>query len=1059
LFGLQDQAAELTLMRSRATEWGGAAVRFQQVHDGLPVIGGELIVQVNGDNEILSAIGEVLPDLTLDTTPQVEAEAARLQALEVVAKTHDLSVEDLTTTEPELWIYNPVLLGGPGRPIDTLVWRIGVTPAQLLPVNELVLVDAQRGQVALHFNQVDTSLYRVIYDNNNDPNAGLPGAALVRTEGGAATGITDADNAYDYAGFTYDFYSTHHGRDSIDDDGMNLVSTVRYCDPAAPCPYANAFWNGQQMVYGAGYSSADDVVAHEMTHGVTDHESNLFYYMQSGAINEALSDIWGEFVDLSYTNGLDDDGAGVRWSMGEDLPGGSLRSMSDPTLYGDPDRMLSPYYYCGTSDNGGVHTNSGVANKAAFLMVDGGAFNGYSVAGIGIDKTARIWYEAQTTMLTSGADYQDLRDALSQACNNLVGTAGITSSNCQQVREAAAAAEMDQHPAACAPVHAPLCDEYGFNSQFNGTAPGWYAVATWGDWAVDANYLYTDGEPETASSVATYETYGDFDYNARMMRQGCDSCSSGLLVRGTPDPLSSENWWDEGYGFFYTRSGYVSVWRLKDGVYTPLQSWSLSDAVNVGDAWNTLRVVTEGPSLALYINGDLVWSGSDRDFTAGQVGLIMYRDSSSTGNLFQVDWATLEGGTPQTLFYDDFEHTLAGNWSWGATTGTNNWYYPATFNPYDFNATYGTSGDFNLWGYDQSSVSDSAIQMRSDVSLPAGDAAYLHFRHAHDFESAYDGGVIEVSIDGGAWSDAGYLITENGYNGILSTCCSNPLGGRDAYAGESYGYLSSRLDLSSLAGHDVRFRYRIGTDSSIDDLGWFIDDVRIYTCARSATRQYLPLVLNSRPSSGFSTSFAWSAPSWVIHSGTWGVNSDFLLTPGVQGGWASVSYAQDYTDVDYEVRLWRDGADGSANRIFVRATPNPLGADHNLHSYYSFQYTRDGSFSVWKRVNGTSTALQGWTTDPAINSGDAWNTLRVVADGPDLSFYISGTLVWSGTDTDLTSGRVGISMYRGASSTGDQLYANWATLSLPSRVRSDVSPPQNIPISPAVGVNPGEEGQ
>jgi Zn-dependent metalloprotease len=1058
LFGLHDQATELVLMRSRAAQWGGTVVRFQQVVGAVPVLGGELIVQLDSHNQVLSAIGEILPDVALETVPQANAEMARRQALEVVAKRYNLDPGDLNTTEPELWIYNPVLLGGPGRPTDTLVWRIEVNPVDVLPIRELVLVDALQGHVPLHFNQIGTSLYRLIYDNSNDPNAGLPGPTLVRYEGGAATGIADADNAYDYTGFTYDFYSTRYGRDSIDDGGMNLISTVRYCSPVDPCPFANAFWNGEQMVFGAGYSSADDMVAHEMTHGVTDYESNLFYYMQSGAINEAFSDIWGEFVDLNYTNGLDDDGPGVRWLLGEDLPGGAVRSMIDPPFYGDPDRMLSPFYYCGTSDNGGVHTNSGVANKAAFLMVEGGPFNGYTVGGIGIEKAAQIWYEVQTNMLTSGADYQDLSDALSQACNNLVGTAGITSYNCQQVREAAAATEMSQQPTSCAAVHAPLCDEYGFNSQFSGTSPGWYAVAELGDWAVDANYLYTDGEPETASSVATYESYGDFDYTARMTRQGCDSCTNGVMIRGAWDPLSPENWWDDGYGFFYSRNGYFSVWKFRSGTYTALQSWTTSEAINTFDAWNTLRVVAEGSNLSFYINGDLVWSGIDRDLAVGQVGLVMYRDLSSTGNLFQVDWATPDGGAPFTLFYDDFEHTLAGNWAWGTMSGSNDWYYPQTFNPYDFNATYGTSGDFNLWGYDQANISDAFIRMRSNVSLPPGDPAYLHFGHAHDFEYSYDGGVIEVSVDGGIWYDAGYLISENGYNGTLSTLYGNPLGGRPAFVGETYGYLSSRLDLSSLAGHDVRFRFRIGTDNSIDNLGWFIDDVRIYTCARSVSRQYLPVVLNPSSPSTFNASFTWAAPNWTIHSGVWGVDSSFLLSPGVQDRWASVSYGQDFSDVDYRVRLMRYGADGSSNRILIRSTPDPLAGDHNLYSYYSFQYARDGSFSVWKRVEGVSTPLQGWTTDPAVNPGDAYNTLRVVANGPDLSFYINGTLVWSGSDADLTSGRVGIGMYRGASDTGDWLYADWATLSSLSSVRSDRVAPQTIPISPIMAGHDHEEG-
>jgi hypothetical protein len=198
------------------------------------------------------------------------------------------------------------------------------------------------------------------------------------------------------------------------------------------------------MVYGLGFASADDVVAHEMTHGVTEYESGLFYINQSGAINESFSDIWGEFVDL--TNAKGNDTAPVKWFMGEDLPIGEIRDMSDPTQFGDPDRMRSENYWNHECDNGGVHINSGIGNKAAFLMTDGGSFNGVTVTGLGIEKVAKIFYEAQTNLLTSGSDYNDLANALQQACESLIGAAGITALDCQEVANAISATEMDQTP-------------------------------------------------------------------------------------------------------------------------------------------------------------------------------------------------------------------------------------------------------------------------------------------------------------------------------------------------------------------------------------------------------------------------------------------------------------------------------------------------------------------------------------------------------------------------------------------------------------------------------------
>jgi hypothetical protein len=220
--------------------------------------------------------------------------------------------------------------------------------------------------------------------------------------------------------------------------------------------YNNSFWNGSQVVYGDNdvFPLADDIVAHELTHGVTDYSSNLYYYYQSGAINESFSDLWGEAFD--QLNGIGLDEPQFAWLIGEELNTGAVRSMSDPTLFGDPDKMTSDNYHLGDLenlnlvefDNGGVHTNSGVNNKAVYLMVAGESFNGYTVHGIGWEKTLAIYYRAQTTLLNSGADYGDLYFAVQQACTSLIGgVEGITADDCEQVKFALDAVQMNQQPA------------------------------------------------------------------------------------------------------------------------------------------------------------------------------------------------------------------------------------------------------------------------------------------------------------------------------------------------------------------------------------------------------------------------------------------------------------------------------------------------------------------------------------------------------------------------------------------------------------------------------------
>lgn len=453
VFGVRDPAGELTVKRMRTDAGGRTIARYQQHYRNVPILGAELVTTLDAEGRMMAMSGEVAPQLQLQVEPQLPAATARSIAGQATAKWYGVDVRDLRITGPELSIYVPQLFK-PSAGQANLVWRVEVASIELRPIRELVLVNAATGAIALHFNQVHQARDRQTYSAGGT--ASLPGS-LVCDEGApdCTGGIdADADAAHRYASDTYDFYSSRHGRDGINDGGATIISTVAWNDGFS-CP--NAFWNGTQIVYCDTLPLADDVVAHELTHGVTQNESGLYYYYQSGAINESLSDIWGEFVDLTNTGGTDD--PSVRWQMGEDAValGGAIRDMADPTAFGDPDRMTSPNYYTGALDGGGVHTNSGVNNKAAFLMVDGDTFNGITVAGIGIDKAARIYYEAQTNLLTSGSDYADLYAALYQGCLNLVGTAGIVSADCEEVRKATGAVEMNEQPIADFNPDAQLC--------------------------------------------------------------------------------------------------------------------------------------------------------------------------------------------------------------------------------------------------------------------------------------------------------------------------------------------------------------------------------------------------------------------------------------------------------------------------------------------------------------------------------------------------------------------------------------------------------------------------
>lgn len=438
LWGLANPVSETRISKHRDDGEIGTMTRFQQLVGGVPVIGGELIVNLSSDMRVRSILGKTTTKPKIDTTPRVTAEAATAVATNLMASLYNARVDELVFSEPALAVYDSSLFTPLAQP-PALVWRFDIKTKRHLPINEFILVDAHGGRVVSNFNQAPRARNRMTYDASNVGTTGT--LACDESNPSCTGGSADAVKAHTYAGNTYDYYARNFGRDSIDGVGMSLISVVRICPPGEPCPYENAYWNGEQMAYGQGFADGEDVVAHELTHGVTEYESNLIYAYQSGAINESLSDVFGEFVQQS--NAAEPVGSGNRWLMGENLSIGAIRSMSDPTAFGDPDRMGSPLYHTASWDNGGVHINSGVNNKAAYLMVDGGSFNGRTVQPIGLAKAGRIYYRAQTNYLVSSSDYLDLYNALLQSCQDLVGTVGITNTDCLQVGLAAEAVEMN----------------------------------------------------------------------------------------------------------------------------------------------------------------------------------------------------------------------------------------------------------------------------------------------------------------------------------------------------------------------------------------------------------------------------------------------------------------------------------------------------------------------------------------------------------------------------------------------------------------------------------------
>jgi Zn-dependent metalloprotease len=233
-----------------------------------------------------------------------------------------------------------------------------------------------------------------VYDTNHSQQ--LPGQR-VRGEGDPPSADVAVNEAFDGLTDTWNFFWTVYGRNSIDDEGMALDATVHF-----GVRYNNAFWNSQQMVFGDGdgrlfnrFTIAVDIIGHELGHGVTEDEAGLAYLFQPGALNESMSDVFGSLVKQSRQKQTAD---AADWLIGEGLladgvQGVALRSMKapgtaydDPVLGKDPQPAHMDDFVRTYEDNGGVHINSGIPNRAFYLAAT-------RLGGYAWEKAGRIWYE------------------------------------------------------------------------------------------------------------------------------------------------------------------------------------------------------------------------------------------------------------------------------------------------------------------------------------------------------------------------------------------------------------------------------------------------------------------------------------------------------------------------------------------------------------------------------------------------------------------------------------------------------------------------------------------
>lgn len=446
-----------------------AHVRVQQERDKVPVFGGEMIVHLNPDGSLFAVTDTHVRDIPSDivTTPTMGVE----DVVETVLGNYDCV--DCLTAPPvaDLLILNrpEAGLSEPRLAYRVQLERVDGTELTEMPV---VFIDAVTGKELWRYDNLQTAAgtgngyyYKNVSFTSHLATTGTYVLADIPRNFGTyqflgsytAWSVEDLDNTFTdpkhampvdvhyVASKTFDYFMTAHGRNGIDGAGgpgyyyaapnKKVMASVANYGPK----YAGAIWDSARVLYGDGNgitfgpAATLDLGAHEMTHGIIQYTAKLIYSGESGALNESIADVFGAMVERAAKGETADTWKVAEESFTPQVPGDARRYIDNPhkasgsfTADDDPDHYSERY--TGLLDNGGVHVNSGIGNKAFYLLAKGGSHHlGGSMAdigqpnGIGPDKAAAIWYKALTTYMTSTTTFSGARTATINAATVLHG--------------------------------------------------------------------------------------------------------------------------------------------------------------------------------------------------------------------------------------------------------------------------------------------------------------------------------------------------------------------------------------------------------------------------------------------------------------------------------------------------------------------------------------------------------------------------------------------------------------------------------------------------------------
>lgn len=848
VFGITDADSELSAKPVTKDRHGHSRVVHQQMHRGVPVFGAELRTHFDRSNHLVAVSGNFVPGVDVDVTPSRSADDAAGAAAAFVkgslAERGDSFADrgaGLVATTPKLVVYRDGLLKGTeGK--NSLAWYLTVTNGR--DVREFVFVDAHSGKVLQSFTGIHDAKNRRAFDGAGAAAAPGPNypANPFWVEGDAfPTGNTEADNMIAASSEIYDLFKNAFGRDSFDGSGARMDSIF---NRGWGC--VNASWNGTYISFCPG-TTTDDVTGHEWAHAYTEYTHGLIYAWQPGALNESYSDIWGETLDR--ING-----------RGGDTPD-NARTAGACTVFTAPPpttTINTPAALAGTYVSGGASgfgpqafnlTGNVALAKNAANQPSLGCNTGNTIANPGdlVGKIALInrgtcsFVEKALNAQNAGAIGMII--ANNAGGNTIQGMGGVSGA----ITIPAVLIGTNTGTA----IRGQLASNVAVNTTLTRTAAG-----------ADNSVRWLMGEDSTAFGGAIRDMYNPQCYsNPGKVTDTTYTC----------DP----NFTDQGG--VHTNSGvpnHAYALLVDGGVYNgqSIASIGLTKAAHI---YYRAQSVYQGPASDFAAHADAI-EHSCRDLTG--VNLNHLKTGAPSGEIItasdcaqvakaaqavelrtppsQCNFAPVlaknppalcPSGSPTNIISDSFEGGRVGGLRWTVSNAPG---AGSQFTPRNFGvvknlpggragyAMYASDPD-NSCAFDQTGLQ----RLESpEFTVPAGASDLrMTFDHFVATEPDWDGANLKISVNGGPWTLIGDAnIIYNKYNKNLLTAGqgnTNPLAGQPAWSGTDAGSVTgswgrSIINLAPYAapGAKVKLRFELGNDLCSGSFGWYVDDVKVYSC-------------------------------------------------------------------------------------------------------------------------------------------------------------------------------------------------------------------------------------